>query len=325
MVNGQIIRQQGLVHPTNPGAFYLTSINGIHRSGDAGASWPLSKAAPPITNENGMRIGRATDLMMHPSNPNILYAGIAGDGIYKTVDGGVGGWVKLTAGLPGDFSQVTAITLALARNQPATLYAALSGPAGFPRFSLYRTTNAGSNWSQRFMYDSSDNPPFNDYIGVHPTNTDIVYITGRFFYRSEDGGLNFDREDEPKRPHDDHHAFAQHPTDPKIIYTASDGGIYRSSDTGKRGSWSFIGEGIANVEFFDIADTATEPNLLIGGTQDNAVVHYDGTSTIWSFMDAGLAILDEGAVDFDPTNAQRFYAVAEGINDLSVTKIRGTP
>jgi hypothetical protein len=120
-----------LVHPTNPNVIYLTSALGVYRSGDFGVSWQLSKSG-----------GRATDLVMNPSNPNTLYAAIAGDGIYKTSDGGVGGnssWTKLSGGLPT--TDISQITLALCRNVPGTVYAGYTRSTGL---QLYRTTNAGT-------------------------------------------------------------------------------------------------------------------------------------------------------------------------------------
>ena len=64
-----------------------------------------------------------------------------------------------------------------------------------------------------------------------------------------------------------------------MIFTLNDGGIYRSPDRGV--TWSFIGAGIANVEFYDIALAATDPDLVIGGTQDNGTFEYTGSSVVW--------------------------------------------
>ena len=116
-------------------------------------------------------------------------------------------------------------------------------------------------------------------IGVDPVNPDIAYLGGVYFFRSTDGGKNFERTD---GPHVDHHGFAVHPTDSKIIYVAGDGGIYRSSDHGKAGTWTFIGEGIGNVEFYDIANAVTDPSLVIGGTQDKGTLQYDGSRPVWT-------------------------------------------
>src|SRR6266849_10893481 len=274
-----------LVHPTNPNVLYLTSAVGVYRSGDFGATWQLSKSG-----------GRATDLVMNPSNPNILYAAISRDGIYKTTDGGTGGnsdWVRLSAGLPS--TDIQHITLALCSGNPGVVYAGYARSTGF---QLYRTTD-GTSWSLR---SSPTFPLFNDVIGVDPVDPNTVYITGKDFYRSTDGGTNF----VPKGgTHVDHHAFATDPVTAGVIYALNDGGIYRSANRGD--AWTFIGEGIANVEFYDIAHAVTQPSLVIGGVQDNGNIKYDGSSTVWKEMLEG----DGATVDIDPTNAQILYAMGQ--------------
>src|SRR4030095_4654653 len=74
---------------------------GLYKSVDGGATWTMSKFVDP---DSGF-----TDLVMDPSNPNVLYAasyqrrrvpwgfngGGPGSGLWKTVDGGKK-WTELT-------------------------------------------------------------------------------------------------------------------------------------------------------------------------------------------------------------------------------------
>jgi photosystem II stability/assembly factor-like uncharacterized protein len=283
-----------LVNPTSPNVIYVASAAGVYRSGDSGGTWQLSKSG-----------GEATDLVMDPTNPNILYAALFGNGIYRTNTGGAGGdsdWVKLTAGLPS--SDIAQITLALCRGTPTALYAGYSRLSGF---QLYRTTNAGSSWSLQSTAPFSG--LFNDAIGVDSGDPNTVYITGVGIYRSTDGGANF----APlSGTHGDHHAFANDPVTAGLIYVGDDGGIYQSTNRGD--SWTFWGEGISNAELYDIADAATQSSLVIGGTQDNGNIKYDGSSTVWNQMD-GFG--DGATVDIDPTNAQILYAMGQGIDSLA--------
>jgi hypothetical protein len=113
-----------------------------------------------------------------------------------------------------------------------------------------------------------------------PTDSKYVYLGGTYFWRSTDGGDNFELTSGLGSPansaHVDHHGFATDPLSPNIIYTLNDGGIYRSTARGQKGTWTFIGEGIVNVEFYDHVAAVTEPDLVIGGTQDNGTIKYDG-------------------------------------------------
>jgi photosystem II stability/assembly factor-like uncharacterized protein len=282
-----------LVNPTTPSVIYVSSLAGVYRSPDSGGSWALSKSG-----------GEVTDLVMDPTNPNILYAAISGDGLYKTTTGGAGGngdWTKL-AGLPsGDVSQ---ITLALCRGTPSTLYTGYSRTSGF---QLYGTKDGGASWS--LLTTAPFVGLFNDTIGVDSGDPNTVYITGVGIYRSTDGGANFTV---LNGTHADHHAFANDPVNAGVIYDGDDGGIYQSTNRGD--SWTFIGEGMANAEFYDMADAATQPNLVIGGMQDNSDIKYDGSTTVWQqFGPYG----DGATVDIDSTNAQIFYFSGQGIESLA--------
>ncbi len=282
-----------LVNPKNPGLIYLGTLNGIYLSNDSGAHWRLSKSG-----------GEATDLVMDPTNPSVLYGAIAGDGIYKTTTGGAAGngdWTKLTAGLPS--SNIQQITLALCRGTPSTVYAGYSETSGF---HLYRTTDSGASWS--LQSTPTFTGLFNDDIGVDSSDPNTVYITGVGLYRSADGGASFAT---INGTHADNHIFANDPVTAGVIYTGDDGGIYKSTNRGD--NWNFFGEGITNTEFYDIADAPSAANIVIGGLQDNGVIKYDASSTVWNQI-GGFG--DGATVGIDPTNAQVFYAMGQGIDSL---------
>lgn len=278
-----------LVNPNNPDILYLTSLNGVYRSIDRGLTWGISLSTPSQA---------VTSLVKDSSNPDILYAGVYGDGIYKTTDGG-SIWNKLTSpNLPT--TDIKKVLLALSRDNPNTIYTIFGKTAG--GFDLFRSDDAGGTWSKQST--------LNFYIailGVDPANPNVVYLGGVDFYRSADGGKNFGITSGPDGPHADHHGFANHPTDLKVIYVVGDGGIYISSDQGKSGTWTFIGEGIINVELYDIANAATDPNMVIGGTQDNGNIKYDASSTVWKMIRGD----DGGTVDVDPTDAGIFYTMGQ--------------
>ncbi len=286
-----------LIHPTNPNILYITSNKGISRSEDRGKTWNLS-----------LNAGIGINLVMSSSNPDMLYAGINGSGIFKTTDGG-GNWTKITSPIlpTADFSRVL---LALSPNKPNILYSIFG-------LDLYRSDDYGSSWSKQ-----STLPPFPmiSYISVDPVDPNIVYIGGvpnykpgenpSGFIRSIDGGINFAIK---SGPHVDHHKLAINPTDPKIIYVTTDGSIFRSTDRGETGSWKFIGEGITNVQFYDIANSVTNADLVIGGTQDNGNVKYDGISTIWNSLDGDFG--DGATVAIDPTNEKTLYAMGQFLHN----------
>ena len=241
-----------LIDPTSPSHVYLTAgPNGLFHSTDSGLNWSRVKT------------GFVDDLAMHPSSPGTLYAGVRGDGIYQTITGGAAGdsaWKKLP-GLPA--TDFTRVTIALCTAAPTTLYAGLSGNP----FRVYRSTD-GLTFALRYSAASSI---YNPWMGVDPANPSIVYLLSANFQRSTDGGATF-----VVTSSDTHECqkFAADPVTPGVIYVGRDNGLFRSDDRGV--TFSQIGGGIANVEFYDGALAATDPKLMIGGTQDNGNLDDDG-------------------------------------------------
>ena len=280
-----------LVNPQKPSVMYLTADEGVWRSEDAGINWNLSLNAAAW----------ATDLVMDPRDPLKLYAAIRGQGIYKTSDGGVSGnasWNHLTTAplLSTNISTGHRILLAISHPNAGLAetvyavypYALTTKPGETVRFIVYRSATGGASWERKFVCGPVNADTCNFWImGADPADTENVYLGGPSFFVSSDGATKFVRvpsgtsnDRQPASPHGDYHGLAFDPQDPKIIYVASDGGIYRSSDHGKTGTWTFIGEGIKNVEAYDIARSLTTPNLLIAGTQDNGTISYDG-QLVW--------------------------------------------
>jgi hypothetical protein len=292
----QVIFGQLIVDPANPSVLYLTCSQGVRRSSDGGATWPLVLTGRAVT-------AACTGLVLDPTNTSTLYAAIAGVGVFKTTTGGQGGnadWTKLGSGLPtSGFSNVR---LALCGANPATVYASVRTTAGF---QMFRTTDGGLTWALRSTLPLTNLT--NDVIGVDQTNPAIVYTGGKDFFRSTDGGVTFSNKN---APHVDHHGFATDPVTSSTIYTVGDGGIFRSSDRGD--SWILYGAGIANVMFFDIAISPTDPDLVIGGTQDNGTLKYHGGGTAWREFHGG----DGGTVAIDPTDANILYAMNQDIDTI---------
>ena len=126
-----------VVHPKDPNIVYVAALGhlfgpnaerGLFKTIDGGKTWTNTNF---IDNDTGF-----TDVVMDPSNPNVLYAasyqrrrvpwGFNGAGpgsaLWKTADGGKK-WTKLTGnGLP-DNPIIGRIGIDIARSRPATIYA----------------------------------------------------------------------------------------------------------------------------------------------------------------------------------------------------------
>ncbi|HWU22660.1 MAG TPA: hypothetical protein VN088_14090 [Nocardioides sp.] len=254
------------VDPTNPDHLYAATLRGrggnhrtsspssqpygVYESTDGGATWTLRKGT---TNE----LHGATDLVIDPQDPNVLFASFWGDGIYKSTDGGAT-WATAMTGLPdGNFVEGgTRFSLGISHpsaSAAATLY------TGFDWFDsgdhyhsarIFKSTDGGSSWSMTATGSGTNS--IADYCGTQcfydnevtpdPTNPDVVFALGSYgynnspqsggVYRSTDGGatwknLGYDL-------HPDFHAFAFQPNNTAHVVVGNDGGVWESQTAGGR-------------------------------------------------------------------------------------------
>jgi photosystem II stability/assembly factor-like uncharacterized protein len=140
---------------------------------------------------------RITDLAIHPTNPDLIYAAHASGGVHKSTDGGVN-WTPITDDLP----VLTIGAIALDPLHPDTIYVG-TGEANSSSFSwfgmgMYKSTDGGATWA----YIGLDETRYIGRIVVDPFNTDRLWVAGagalfggnpeRGVYRSEDGGDTWD-------------------------------------------------------------------------------------------------------------------------------------
>jgi photosystem II stability/assembly factor-like uncharacterized protein len=160
-----------------------------------------------------------------PGDPNVLYAGAASGGIFKTTDGGVH-WTPIFDG-----ESVASIgALAVAPSDPNVVWAG-TGEA-FIRGNIsigngaYRSTDAGRTWSHTGL-DATGRIA---RVVIHPTNPDIVYVAAmghcygpqpeRGLFRTMDGGKTWERVlfvDENTGAID----IVMDPSNPRILFAAT--------------------------------------------------------------------------------------------------------
>jgi len=314
-LNGAVL----LVRRDDPETLYGVGKAAVLRSGDGGSTWTAALSRPGAT---------VDDLVADSSDPAHLFAALSDPadgtvaGIYETADGG-DDWGDRPIGggdLPGNIAG-NGIRLALSRE---TLYARLKmkTPSSWALFRTRIDIGGGPSsypWQKGWSPTGSiDDDPIADRLwswiaavpAGHPDEPDYVYAAGTDLWVSDDGGRGFTRipENQSDTPHADYQGFAVDPSNAEVVYAGTDGGIYRSSARGKA-KWAFVGRGMANTEFYDIACAVTNSKLVIGGTQDNGTIMYDAESTEWALIRDG----DGAGVDIDPTNADFLYAGGQNV------------
>jgi xyloglucan-specific exo-beta-1,4-glucanase len=314
-----------LVDPTQPNVLYLTTFYGVQRSEDYGVSWRS------ILNE-----GEATALVMDPMRHDVLYTAIFGRGVYKTENGGEK-WALQAIG-PADYRPTYGILLGITHPKTEvdeTVYALLGSASIRGGYSLFRTTTAGRSWDQSPRWGCGTPDPNTgvntDYecsfsvMIVDPGDRDRVYFGGPILRVPVDGSEATDfvrlpivgNDWQPASPHGDYHSLAFNPKDSKFIYAATDGGAYMSSNYAEEGSWVFIGKGITSAELMDVAVATTDPNRMMGATQDNGTLFFERSKDNgreWKHFECCAG--DGGVSAIDPTNASVLYQGGRYPNEI---------
>ncbi len=84
---------------SQPDTLYLaTARRGVYKSNDGGYQWTQVSEGLPEARAGG-RPEEIRTLVVHPLDPNVVYAALARHGIYRTADGGAS-WHKFNQGLP---------------------------------------------------------------------------------------------------------------------------------------------------------------------------------------------------------------------------------
>lgn len=240
---------------------------GVYRTTDGGATW---KKVLFVDENTG-----ATDLVIDPSNPLVLYAatyqrqrrtwgfngGGPGSAIYKTTDGG-SSWTKLTTGLPpGDKGR---IALALAASDPKVVYATVE--AAPPGSGVYRTLDGGATWTKTSSLNTR--PNYFSQVRIDPRDVRNIYTLGsnRGFYISNDSAKTFI--ERFSNVHGEDHALWIDPDQPNHMIIGGDGGVSITWDRGL--TWDFR-RNMPIGQFYEVDVDNGVPFRICGGLQDNGV------------------------------------------------------
>lgn len=292
------------VHPSNPDIVFVAVLGkfwskgtakGLYRTNDGGKNWEKVLYVDENT--------RANDVVIAPSNPNIIYASVwennieadlmesvygPKSGVYKSEDGG-DTWSRLENGLPNN-PKVGRIGLAVSHQDPNKAYALIDNrnKADMDRAEVYKTTNGGASWSRTHKDDlhifSVIGWYFTD-IYVNPQNDEEIFGLGVRIAHSTDGGKTFDlvagrvehiHPSPAQALHLDHCEMWINPSNPNHLILGNDGGLFVSYDKGL--NWLHHNN-IPTGEFYDITVDNQEPYLIYGGTQDDATVY--GPAKAW--------------------------------------------
>jgi len=211
-----------------------------------GVAWESTGPSPMVMGNwlMGQVAGRISALAVHPGNDNVLYAGAASGGLWKSVDGGQN-WTSL-------FDSVgtqTIGSIALDPTDPDTVWVGTGEQSnsctGYFGLGLFRSTDGGATFVDRNGSEPNKlNSSYVTALAVHPSDSDIVFAGSSGFcddgsgvagglFRTTDGGANW-TEVIAGSVND----VIFHPTTPDVMYASmgrggSESGVYKSTDGGQ--------------------------------------------------------------------------------------------
>jgi cell division septation protein DedD len=333
----------------NSGPGGILPNRGIYRSTNAQAATPTFEQVSITGTTSADR--DVVDMAIDPGDGNLLIASVVGGsadgGIYRSTDalGATPTFVR-TRVLPVGATNGRA-ELAINRNgSVVTVYAAvgetssvaLGGPANCAASRsgyVTRSVDGGLTWSSPLTGSTGfcGGQCFYDIAIAATQDNTTIHLGGaarggaatcliEVMKRSTNSGATFVRNDVGL--HADSHALAIAPSNQAVVYTGSDGGIWRSGDNGN--TWvSKNTVGYSVTQFQSLAVHPIDRFFTIGGTQDNGTNCLSPDGTTWANCrggDGGYTLIDTNSANtttavkmyhtfFNQTNSQIAYERAD--------------
>ncbi len=268
---------------------------GVFRTKDGGKTWEHVLFVDENTG--------ASDLVMDPSNPRILFAGTwqleihtwgresggPGSGIYMSRDGG-DTWKRLAGnGLPKmDHGKVA---LAIAPSNPNRIYALIETGDGVPVHGieqesgeLWVSTDGGENW-ELVSHDRqlAGRTHYYSRVEVAPDNEHEAFFLSAAFSRTLDGGKTTIDSEGRASPWGDNHDIWIDPLNPDRIAVANDGGLDISLTRGA--TWRRVELPIAQM--YRVTVDTRIPYYVYGNRQDGQSARGPSRTFYEGFLGSG--------------------------------------
>ena len=304
---------------------------GLYFSANAQAATPTFSLVSGLPSSPGTGLGAVSDMVFEPGNSSNLLVGLQDadfsgidDGIYRTTT------AALASQLPSIspvFTQTysaggsTFMNFRLAINKVGLTVNVAAARGGFSDHGrLLKSTDGGQTWPTTITTFAGHagfcggQCWYDNALAIDPTNANKIYLGGAadspgatsILVKSTDG-TTFVRSEGSL--HADEHAMAVAPSNPSIVYTGNDGGIWKSVNSGA--TWTSLNNStFSATQFESLAVHPTDRNFTIGGTQDNGTPWYqpNGTWTRADFGDGGFALIDQTAVDTTTVTMYHTYS-----------------
>ena len=302
-----------IIHPTDPDVVYAASLGhayapqqerGIYRTTDGGDTWEQVLFVDENTG--------ASDMVMDPNNPRILFAGMwqlglrtwgrmsggPGSGLHWTKDGG-DTWTRLEGnGLPE--ADVGKIAVCMSKSDSRRVYALIETSDGVPwagvdavdwnsgeaeSGELWATSDGGKTWTiQTHNRNLAGRSAYYSRCAAAPDDRDEAYFLTASFASTLDAGKTHRTHGRSEAPGWDHHDMWIDHTNADRMAVAHDGGVSISENRGK--SWFKVQLPIAQMYHVTVDDAI--PYNVLGNRQDGPSTRGPSRAFTGGFFASGI-------------------------------------
>ena len=214
--------------------------------------------------------GRCTALAIHPTNPDIVYIGSAGGGVWRSDDAGQT-WTSQWHDQP----VLNVGSLCIDPKSPDIVYCGTGEANGsadsYPGVGIFRTQDGGKTWSQLASSSAAGVPRRIGVIAIDPFDSAHLVLGGvthdfgdaSAMFSSTDGGNTWNRQGFISPNNYWCNSVVFHPASQGVIFATIDengakNGIWRSQDGGK--SWLQLTKGLPAPSLMARASLAIAPS-----------------------------------------------------------------
>ncbi len=298
--------------PIDAAVAYAATANGVYKSSDGGNHWQIMNA--------GLTRLSILALAIDPAVPETLYAGTWGDGLFKTLNGGI-----LWTPIAPELAQEDILALAVDSASPRRIY------AGTQNQGLWESPDGGASWHR--LETTIPAPGAVGTLTFAPADGGTALfagVAGSGGYLSFDQGLTWTPL-EIAQGVDTITSWAVSPEIPIAVYTGTNLGVYKTTDTGA--TWVPCDTGRQGTAA-ELAADPVHPGTLYAGGDAGLFKTVNGGGT-WQASGTGLnagsvsalaidpfnpAFLLAGVVNFSPQDFELYRSTDSGANWHAVSK-----
>jgi photosystem II stability/assembly factor-like uncharacterized protein len=267
---GNVLVIDIIMSPTDHNTLVAATSNGIWKTTNGGTTWTQTLVG-----------GNFTSMQSNAGhNSQTLYGATNTDAsLYRSTDFGNTWTANNIGGTLTKYGGRVAVTPA----DTTVVYVSYIGSNSTTGGLIYRSSDGGQTFTQKkgdtspnlngYTSSTAGQGNYNWAMCADPNNANTVYAVGHLIWKSTDGGANFTQMESSWSVviHTDMHGIVFNPWNSTQLFDINDGGVWINTD-GTAQTWTPKCQGLVSSEFYHMANSHINGNVIGGGLQDNGEV-----------------------------------------------------